>query len=141
MPINIQKYIVIGLALLLSHTAIFYAGYFKKGEVEANKTTVAIAEAVEVEAETQADLIDIGLEQADKEIEIKVVTKVIEKEVIKNVKKFIIVDMCYSNDGVQRINQALGYSKSESNSKPISSLSGNWESGFWKIRGYANTSY
>ena len=117
------KYIAIGLALLLSHSAMFFAGYFKKGETEAEKTTVAITEAVEKEAETQLDLIDIGLTQADKEIEIKVVTKIIEKEVVKNVEKFIVVDMCYSSGGVQRINQALGYTKSESNSKSTETLS------------------
>lgn len=116
------KYIVIALALALSHTSVFFAGYFKKGETEAEKTTVAITEAIGEEVKVQGDLIDIGLEQADKEVEIKVVTKVIEKEVIKNVKKFILVDMCYSSDGVQRINQALGYTKGESNTKPVSSL-------------------
>lgn len=116
------KYIAIAVMFALYSGGVFYAGYFKKGEVEANKTTVAISEAIEKEAETQKDLITIGLDQADKEVEIKVVTKIVTKEVIKNVKKFILVDMCYSPDGVYAINQALGYTKSKSNGKSIKAL-------------------
>jgi len=125
------KYIAIAIALLVSHSSIFFVGYFKKGEVEADRTTEAIAEAVKKEAIIQEDLIDIGLKQADEEVKIKVVTKIVEKEIIKNVKKYVLVDMCYSPDGVRSINQALGYSESKSNSKSIGALSRNGEGKVW----------
>ena len=135
-----SKYIAIAIALLVSHSSVFIAGYYKKGETEAEKTTVAITEAVEKEAKTQDSLIEIGLEQADKEIDIKVITKVIEMEVIKNVEKYVLVDMCYSDDGVQSINKALGYSKGKGDEKLISSLSRSWESEIRKIRGHSGSS-
>jgi len=113
------KYIAIGLALLLSHSATFFAGYFKKGETEAEKTTVAITKAVEKEAETQSDLIDIGLDHADKEIEIKVVERIVEKEVVKYVERFNDTDICYDPDGVQLINQALGYAEGKNNAEHV----------------------
>lgn len=113
------KYIAIGLALILSHSAIFFAGYFKKGETEASKTTEAVVEATEKEIKVQVDLIDIGLEHADKEIEIKVVEKIIEKEVKVYVDRFKDTDTCYDTDGVRLINQALGYSKGENNAEHV----------------------
>ncbi len=120
MPINIQKYLIIGIALLLSHTAIFYAGYFKKGEVEAGKTTEAVIEATEKEVKVQVDLIDIGLEHADKDIENKVTERMIKKEAKDYAEKhFKNNDICYDTDGVQLINQALGYSKGENNAEHV----------------------
>ena len=132
------KYIAIGLALLLSHSAIFFAGYFKKGETEANKTTEAIVEATEKEIKVQVDLIDIGLEHADKEIEIKVVEKIIEKEVKVYVERFKDNDSCYDADGVQLINQALGYSEAIADLAPSTSFPGlsllALLPDFWRVR-------
>ena len=113
------KYIVIALALLLSHTSIFFAGYYKRGETEAEKTTVAITEAIEAEIEVQDDLIEIGLDHADKEIAVKVEERLIKKEVKEHVKEINDTDICYANDGVQLINQALGYTKSENNTEHV----------------------
>ena len=114
------KYIAIGLALLLSHSAIFFAGYFKKGEVEAKETTEAIIETTEKETKVQVDLIDIGLEHADKEVEIKVTEEMIKIEAKKYAEEhFNNTDSCYDPIGVQLINQALGYSESENNSEHV----------------------
>ena len=109
------KYIYILVALLATHTAIFFAGYFKKGEVEAEKTTVAITEKVKEVVKVQDDLIEIGLEHADEVIDIKVQNRLNEEEVQRRVKELINNITCVTPAGVRNINKALGYSGSENN--------------------------
>jgi len=111
------KYIYMIVALLATHTAIFYAGYFKKGEVEANKTTVAVIDKIKEVVKVQDDLVDIGLEHAGEEIDIKVQNKLNEAEVKRRVKEYIASNNCLTPAGVRSISKALGYSESESNGK------------------------
>jgi len=109
------KYIYILIALLATHTTVFFAGYFKKGEVEANKTTIAITEKVKKVAKVQNELIEIGLEYADEKIDIKVQNRLNEEEVQRRVKELTTNISCVTPAGVQSINKALGYSEGENN--------------------------
>lgn len=115
---GLNKYLIIGVALLVTHAAVFFMGYFKKGEVEAEKTTVAVIEKVEEVTETQSDLIDIGLDAADEELDIKVQNKLNEEEVNRRVKDYIASHSCLTPAGVRSISKALGYSGAEDNKEP-----------------------
>lgn len=117
MPINIQKYIAIAVMFGLYSVSVFYAGYFKKGAVEAEKTTEVVLEAIEAEVVVQDDLIDIGLKHADVEVDIKVQNRLNEEEVKRRVKDYIASNSCLTPAGVRRIDKALGYPKGKNNKK------------------------
>ena len=114
----IQKYLIQAGLFALSLVLAFFAGTQYNKANEAEKTTVAVIEKVEKVAETQGALIEIGLEHADKEIDIKVQNRMIEEEVNRRVKELTINVTCITPDGVRSISKALGYSGSEDNSKP-----------------------
>jgi len=111
----IQKYLIqIGLGVLALILAFFAGTQYNKAK-EAEKTTIALTEKVKKVAKVQDELIDIGLEHADEEIDIKVQNRLNEEEVQRRVKELTTNISCVTPAGVQSINKALGYSASENN--------------------------
>lgn len=114
----LSKYLVPVIAGIVSLLLAFFAGMQYNAASEAEKVTEVVLEKIKEVVEVQDDLVDIGLDHADEEIDIRVQNRLIEEEVKRRVKEFTVSDSCLTPSGVLSISQALGYSEAENNEKP-----------------------
>ena len=100
--------IIAAIGAVVALAAAFYAGYYKRGEVEAIKTTQAYEAAIQEQSKQWQAKLDKAVISAQEEAMSRAKTKVITKKVKVYVKTKSDNPVCYDAGGLQLISESLG---------------------------------
>lgn len=99
--------IIAAIGAVVALVAAFYAGYYKRGEVEAIKTTEAYEQAIQDKSEEWQSKLDKAVENARTEALSRAKTKIITKRVKVYVKENPNTRQCYDDKQLQLISESL----------------------------------
>ncbi len=99
--------VIAGISAVLALMAAFYAGYYKRGEVEAVKTTEAYEIAIQEKSKEWQSKLELAVESARKEAMSRAKGKVIIKKVKVYVKENPNNRICYDANQLQLATESL----------------------------------